>query len=374
MQYTLIANPENRRCQYFLAAAKSQGLATPLVISYLDLLNNRIDLAAVFKQTTCLKIESFGENFEVQKQLLALASHQVNPNFISKAQSLNLAFEKGRIQHSKQLYTGYTLLLDKIQKELNQQPLVKSMNSPKSIALMFDKIACHQHFTSQKIATIPALYHIKNYEHLRSELAALGWKRVFIKPAYSSSASGVIALRMQGTKIQAISSAELVEKEGKIKIYNSLKIRQYTDEQQIKKLVDKLAQNDIIVERWIPKATTPKGVFDLRIVVIGGKTNHIVVRQSQSPLTNLHLGNQRGNLLALQQQLGAAKWAELCQLAENAAQTLPQTLYTGLDILLSSNLQKSYILEANAFGDLLPNVLVKGLDTYQTQISCSKFL
>jgi hypothetical protein len=41
----------------------------------------------------------------------------------------------------------------------------------------------------------------------------------------------------------------------------------------------------------------------------------------------------------------------------------PKSLYAGIDLLLMPGLRKPAILEINAFGDLLPNVLHNGLDT-----------
>jgi glutathione synthase/RimK-type ligase-like ATP-grasp enzyme len=246
------------------------------------------------------------------------------------------------------------------------------MNSPKSIQLMFDKAACHQHFVQQNILVAPAIYGIKNYEDFCTQIQARNWQSVFIKPCYSSSASGVIAFKTNGKKIKAITSAKMELERNEVKFYNSLKLSTYTKKKDIAVLINFLAKEDIIVEQWIPKANTAAGVFDLRMVVIGGKAQHTVMRQSQSPLTNLHLGNERGNLAALQEQLGAAKWKSIQIFAEQAAQTLPNTLYTGLDILVSNKHKKNYVIEANAFGDLLPNIFVNNKDTYQTAIHYAK--
>lgn len=233
---------------------------------------------------------------------------------------------------------------------------------------MFDKIACHQHLSQHQIAVPPALYDVQNYEDLRAKIAQKSWSKVFIKPNFGSSASGVMAYRLQGSKEQMTTSIELVKKGKEILLYNSLKIQQYTDKEDIKIILDTIAKEGIIVEAWIPKASFEDGIFDLRMLVINNKTQQVVLRQSSLPMTNLHLGNQRGNLALLQEQIGAEKWQSLCDLAESAAKCLPNTFYVGLDILLSSKFKNAYVLEANAFGDLLPNVLVEGLDSYALEI------
>jgi glutathione synthase/RimK-type ligase-like ATP-grasp enzyme len=379
MQFTLIGNPENRRCQYFIAALKTQGLKSPFVVSYLDILTKKVDLDIVLSKSNYLRIDSPGENFEVTRQFLALANQHPNVDnqevaTISEKKALELPFEKGRIQFLGQTHLGFLMLLNQIQKFLDKHPKVKTINSIKSIQLMFDKIACHQHFEKHNIKVVPAIYTVKNYDDLRHKMKEKNWTRVFIKPIHGSSASGVIAYRINGDKEQAITSAELVHSNQKIKIFNALKIHQYSSNKNIKYLIDTLAKEGVLVEKWIPKASLDLGVFDLRMVVIGGKAQHTVVRQSQSPMTNLHLGNQRGDLTLLKETIGIQKWQSLCTLAEQAAQSIPDATYLGLDVIISNNLKNNYILEANAFGDLLPNIFANNMDTYQATVAHLKRL
>ncbi|BDS13263.1 STM4014 family protein [Aureispira anguillae] len=375
MQFTLIGNPENRRCQFFMAAAKSQGFAAPFVVSYLDLLRQKVDLSHFLSKSDALRIDSPGENMEVTRHFLQLGAEHpnlANAARISAKAAGQLVFEKGRIQFMRQQHLGFLLCLEQIEQHLAQYPALKVMNSIEGIRLMFDKIACHQHFQKQAISVVPAIYTVQNYDDLQQKMAQRGWNRVFIKPIHGSSASGVIAYRKKGVQEQAISSVELVHNQQQTKLYNSLKIRTYHKTKDIAYLINHLAKEGVIVEQWIPKASLPEGVFDLRMVVIGNKAQHTVVRQSQSPMTNLHLGNQRGNLDTVKAILGTDRWKSLCSLAEQALASLPNTLYAGLDVMLSNTLKKSYILEANAFGDLLPNVLVKGKDTYSMALSSMK--
>jgi hypothetical protein len=46
----------------------------------------------------------------------------------------------------------------------------------------------------------------------------------------------------------------------------------------------------------------------------------------------------------------------------------PGSLYAGIDLLIANGFRKHAILEVNAFGDLLPNVLWNGRDTYTAEI------
>ncbi|MBL4649691.1 MAG: STM4014 family protein [Aureispira sp.] len=375
MQFTLIGNPENRRCQYFIAALKSQGFRAPFVVSYLDILQQKIDLNKILAQTDHLRIESPGENRAVSNAFLKLG---VEHPLLGRAPSINcsaiqqLPFEKGRIQFLRQNHLGFVVFLDQLQQAVAAHSQLRLMNGIEGIKLMFDKTACHQHFSHHNISVPLALYNIQNYEDLRSKMQIKSWQRVFIKPIHGSSASGVIAFRTKGDRVQAITSVELVQEQASFKLFNSLKTKTYSNTKEIAYLVDTLAKEGIIVEQWIPKASLEGGAFDLRMVVIGGKTQQVVVRQSHSPMTNLHLGNQRGTIEEVKAVIGLEKWQEMSLLAEKAASTLPETLYTGMDVMISSTLKKIVILEANAFGDLLPNVLINGMDTYATTLSTIK--
>ena len=51
-------------------------------------------------------------------------------------------------------------------------------------------------------------------------------------------------------------------------------------------------------------------------------------------------------------------------LCEKAAQAIPDALYVGWDVLVTPGFRKAYLLEGNAFGDLLPNVIHAGRSTY----------
>ena len=93
-----------------------------------------------------------------------------------------------------------------------------------------------------------------------------------------------------------------------------------------------------------------------------------MVRTSRSPITNLHLLNERGDLAAVQSRLGPEKWAEAMLTAERASACFPGCHHVAVDLMVSSSLQSFCIAEANAFGDLLPRVEWLGMDTYEAEI------
>ncbi|GAA2910939.1 hypothetical protein Acy02nite_75420 [Actinoplanes cyaneus] len=214
---------------------------------------------------------------------------------------------------------------------------------------------------------------VSGYQSLRAAMEVAGWSRVFVKAAYGSSASGVLALAVggrrgteAGRRIMAVTSVELSEG----KIFNNLRVRRYDDEASIAAIIDRLAPDGLHVERWYPKAALDGRVLDLRVVVIAGRARHIVVRTSRSPMTNLHLGNARGDVSAVRAAAGERAWDAAMDTCVRAAACFPRTLHAGVDLMFRAGWRDHAVAEVNAFGDLLPRVLSDdGLDTYDAQVA-----
>jgi hypothetical protein len=177
-----------------------------------------------------------------------------------------------------------------------------------------------------------------------------------------------VAVERYGARQRAITSAELVRENGETRLYNSLQVRTYTQPAEIGELIDAIARERVQVEVWLPKARLDGQYFDLRVVVIGGRPEHFVVRQSRSPMTNLHLGNRRGNREAFLARIEAADWFAVQQTCLRVMECFPCTLYAGIDVALLPNFRDHAVLEVNAFGDLLPGIEVDGRDTYTAEV------
>ncbi len=145
-------------------------------------------------------------------------------------------------------------------------------------------------------------------------------------------------------------------------------MRTYTQPAEVRALIDFVCGESAQVERWLPKASLGPARFDLRMLVVGGRPRHAVVRTSRGILTNLHLGNRRGDLPALMGRLGAAKWELVRQTAVDALSPFATSTYAGVDLLLTPGFHQTRVLEVNAFGDLLPGVLHDGEDTYGAEL------
>jgi hypothetical protein len=319
--------------------------------------------------TSIVRIESPGKQQEVERALLALGAEVPDPEGdqyerLSRHACEELPLDKGRLLASRQWYLGYSQLLQHIGQQV---PLAQLTSLPEDILLMFDKRACHALLERNQISVPAALEPIHSYNELTSHMQRLNWNRVFIKLAHGSSASGIVAYRFSRDQHQAITTVEVVNDGDSYRLYNSRRIRIYWDQQEIATLINTLCRQRVHVELWIPKASYGRQVFDLRVLVVAGQARHTVVRMSNSPMTNLHLLNKRGDTEAVLAAIGTEHWDEARQTCECASQ-LFRSLHTGVDLLFSSSFRYHALVEMNAFGDLLPGILHNGQDTYTAEI------
>ena len=239
--------------------------------------------------------------------------------------------------------------------------------------MTFDKTLTHRRLADDGVAVPALIGTFDDYAGLKQALVDGRRSRAFLKIRHGSSASGVVALHRAGARIRAVTSAELVRTAAGIELYNSLRLSVYEREQDVADLVDVLAADGLHAEVWLPKARQAGRDCDLRIVTVAGQATHAVLRTSPHPMTNLHLGGQRGDLAAFQQSVGAERWQSILALAEQAAACFPGTHMLGVDVLPGTH-GRDHIGEVNAYGDLLPNL--PGLpgtageetDTYGAQI------
>jgi len=242
------------------------------------------------------------------------------------------------------------------------------MNCTDDIALMFDKPRCHETLSSNGVSVPRALGCPRSFDDLMERMTARSCRRVFIKLAHGSSASGIVAYRTDGQRHQATTTVEMVRKGNDLLLYNSRRIRVYQDLDEIAELVDALCRHRVHVEEWLPKAGFAGRTFDLRVVVIAGRARHTVVRLSHSPMTNLHLLNGRGDADALRACMRPGVWEAAMHTCEAAMACFKGSLYGGVDLLFTPDFKRHAVLEVNAFGDLLPEVLHDGLDTYDAEV------
>lgn len=368
----VIGNPENRRVTLFQAALAALGWPPARVVSYVDLLSNRIDLADIVPRGAVVRIESPGENFEVEKLLLRRggeAAEAEGSPYLRPTDLERLTFDRGRILYPRQWYLGYVEFLRRSAVRLSDSAPHRLLSAPSEIEVLFDKPRCQQRLAEAGVR-VPCFWPVPAcYEDVRERLRATDVHRAFVKLAHGSSASGVVALAVDRHGARAVTSVEIVRERGELQLYNSLRVRAYHDDRDIAELVDELCRHRVQFEEWLPKAGLQGLAFDLRVVVIAGHARQTVVRASRTPMTNLHLGNRRGDLQTLIQRMGDARWRAAMEVCERAAASFAGCWHVGIDLLLYPGFRRPTVLEANAFGDLLPGVDDRGQDTYTAEVA-----
>lgn len=374
----LLAVEANRRCAFVREACARLGWRAPDVVDWRafleepSTLERAIDRASRDEASaTCvLRVDSPGEDWECERALLRRGAVEpetfaaIAPSFATVAQVNALANERGRITLPRQWYRGFCAALRDVEAIASRRERVRVSNAADEIAILFDKRATHDRLADHGVARTPLLGCPATSDELRALLRERDERRVFVKLWHGSSASGVVALRWDERSVSATTSAELVRNGDEAQLFNSLRVRRYTDERDVRAVLDLLLREGAVVETWRAKATYDGDNFDLRVVSIAGEARHAVVRVGRSPMTNLHLGNRRGELDRVVRRLGDERWAELRALCASAGRAFSKCLSVGVDVMISPDFREDCVIEANAFGDLLPNVLDRGDDTY----------
>lgn len=367
----VIGNPAGRRIAGVQAALKHFDLPSADVVAYVDFIAGRVRLPEVMRSGSVLRIESPDKDFETERAFLKLGA---GPAEVEEFEALSphevdrLCFEKGRLWPSRQRYLGFCEVLRQIEIQTAECPNFRYLQPPAAVASMFDKCFCQSLFAKADIPVPRSLGPVGCFDQLLAAMDQARCHQVFVKLAHGSSAAGAVALRTSNGRFQATTTVEMVRENGKLKLYNSRKIRTDTCPTEIADLVNTLCRHRVQAEQWIPKARAGNDCFDLRMVVIAGQVHHIVARTSQSPFTNLHLLNSRANLEVIQTRTPVNVWQTAIQSCQQAIKCFPGSFYAGIDLLIAAGYRHHAVLEINAFGDLLPGVLHNGLDTYSAEL------
>ncbi|MFJ8845738.1 STM4014 family protein [Streptomyces cyaneofuscatus] len=356
-RFAVVGNPENRRVAFFREAVRAAGLEPARVVPWLQVLRGE----AGFEPGETVRIDSPGEDAEVERLLRGVD-------------------DPTRVEGSARWYAGFLAAAGEVTRAASAAG-AEALTSPGDLAALFDKRLCHGLLAAAEVPVPPSptsgpdAAEVRGWSDVRALMREHRMPRAFVKLAHGSSASGVLAVETAGPgRVRASTS---VERDAEGRLFNSLRVRRYTTEAEVGALVDALAPDGLHIERWLPKASQRGRAADLRIVVVGGRATHAVVRTSLSPMTNLHLGGARGDLDEVRAAVSAVGgcWREALAICERAAACFPGTLCVGVDLLPAAGWRRFAVGEVNAFGDLLPGLTglpgsgAEGLDTYAAQVA-----
>jgi glutathione synthase/RimK-type ligase-like ATP-grasp enzyme len=238
------------------------------------------------------------------------------------------------------------------------------MNSARGLSITFDK---RRTISALRVANVAVPFSprpILSFDDIVSTIADIPGRQMMIKTAHGAGAAGAVAVRTDGNRWRAYTTAVLEND----RLWNTRRVRALTSLSDIRLLVDAVCGQVAHAEQWIPKASTTEGNFDLRVVVIGGVARQMLMRLARGPFTNLHLGAQRGDVEKLRSRMGEDCWDRAARLAESAVAAIGGLLYAGVDIVLHDDWVSLSVLEVNGFGDWHPDVFVDGRDTYDWEL------
>lgn len=348
----LLAPPESRRVRAFQASLTGLSLPPARVVSPLAVLRGEVHLAELVLPGSVVRLDSPGEDTATEEALIRLGGGE--PGDLAG----------GEIAPMRAWYAGFGDFLARVDAQLCEAPPHRRMQRVGHILTMFDKPATHARLEAAGVPVPPALPEVQSAEELFVRAAERGWSRLFVKLAYGSSASGAVALQWDARRVSAVTTVRM---EGG-RLFNSRRLVRYETWPEVHALIDALAPHRLHAERWLPKASFGGRTIDLRVVVIGGRAGHTLVRSARGPITNLHLGNERGDLESLKAAAGPERWSAVTAVVEGALAAFPGALYAGVDVLLTPGFRRAAVLEVNAFGDYHRGVTVNGLDTYAAEL------
>jgi hypothetical protein len=367
MQVVILGNPENRRVTHFQEALKKEGWPEADVCSWTDFLNNPSCLDGRPDVPTFLRIDSCGENQQVEQQLLESGFPQtegLSCRSISPSELRTLGPAHGRLLCPRQVHLGFEQALQELGQICRRKAHWKWSAQPDSIATCFNKAASATLFRSLGIGVPEQLEPPENFEALIEGMRSRQWTSAFVKLSCGSSASGlgVFSTAQGGPRLHTTVEAIGYD------FFNTLKVRTVTKGQDIQNILEFILGEGAVVERAVPKARLKKAYFDLRVLCIAGEPRFFVVRQNTHPITNLHLGGWRGDFDALRALVADEHFENMLNSCRLAARALGM-LHVGLDVLFEPGFERHRIIEANAFGDLLPRLEVQGRDVWQWQVA-----
>ncbi|MEW5742559.1 MAG: STM4014 family protein [Myxococcota bacterium] len=354
-RFVVLGNPANRRVTLFCEALHEAGLPEAEVVSWLDFLRTPGRLLSLDDGPALLRIDSYGEDFEVERELLARGGYR---------DATSLEERRGEVIAPHVSHRGFEQALDGLAAQLRERPRWKVLNRPEEISELFDKRRTSRRFAAAGIPVPEFLDAVpESADELLEACRAAGWRQVFVKPAMGSSASGVLLLTLGPQRVEIRTSLEWDAP----RWFNNLRLSHYRTPADVRRALDFVLSLGAQVERAVPKAKLGGAFFDCRVLCIAGEPRFVVVRQNEHPITNLHLGGWRGDVAQLQAALAPGAWDAAMESCRRVA-SLYHSLHVGLDVLFEPDFVHHRVIEANAFGDLLPNLTLHGRSVYRWEI------
>lgn len=270
------------------------------------------------------------------------------------------SFQTIRLSHMQSLLEIYKKALQKL-----TQADCHFLNSPEAIWCLLDKKGTKGHLHKMHIPVTQMFEdEIGDSEQLLGQMHSRHCYSVFVKPRYFSGAAGVAAFRAHPFRGDMVLYTSCRIENGDL--VNTKKLFKMTNRDEIVTFLNRLLALDCVIERWHPKAGYKGKSYDLRVVFQFGHIAHIVVRQSNGPITNLHLNNQALEVKELGLDSRCIQGIE--EVCFQAVSSFSGLHMAGVDILLEKETMRPMVIEMNGQGDLIYQDIYDKNNIYREQV------
>ncbi len=365
--FLVLGNPENRRVVLFVEALRQLGQPEPEILAHVDLLRAPERLADLTSEPRLVRIDSAGENVEVEQLLLergfddaaALGVSAVSPEALRERPPA-----QAQIVCPRQRHLGFLRYLDRLEAVFAERPQWRVLTPPTSIAELFDKRLTSRRYAEAGIPVPEVLDEVTSPEALRANMRGREWEQVFVKLTCGSSASCLAIFRHAPVGRDTLMTTIERTDNG---WFNSLRVQRIDDREGIDEVLRFLLREGSIIERVVPKAKLDGAFMDLRVLVVDHEPAFTLVRQNSHPITNLHLGGRRGDPQAFHEAVPPEALAAAMESCRRVW-ACHDAFQVAVDVLFEPGFRHHRVVEANAFGDLLPGLTRDGLSVYAWQI------
>lgn len=287
-----------------------------------------------------LRLESPGRDDDVTRQLL----HAGDP----AGGWLDADLPKGRLVRPALLHRGFGRVLEGLKRSLAVRPQLIPSADPRHVAAMFDKSATAARLEAEGIPVPPSLPPPATVSELLDALRARRWPTAYVKLNTGSSATGIVVVHALDDEPWAVTS--MAQLGGHF--YNTRRLRRVRG-RALESALEFVLREGAVVQQGVPMAQIDGQNFDLRIVIIRGRPAFSIFRLSPNPMTNLHLGGQRGEWARCRAAVPTRAWLDALDDCVAAAGCF-DTIVAGIDVVFERGFFRHHVLEVNAFGDFFP--------------------
>ncbi|MGF1581438.1 MAG: STM4014 family protein [Gemmataceae bacterium] len=363
-RYVAIANADGKRWQLYYQELKEywaeQGRVPELeVVSWAEVVvsEGNLDALPAFDAPAIVRIESPGKDFDVTRRFLRagtteLAEQGRLSEYLANREWETVPYRKGELIHPGLQYLGFVRVLRGLRKSFDLRPHLHVSCCPLVVGEMFDKNRTLERLTEAGIACPDRLPVPGTVDEVLEQLFVEGFSPGYVKLATGSSASGIAVVHTQVPRSYAITS--LVEIDGDF--YNTRLLQRVTAG-ALRRSLAFILEEGATIQRGIPMAQIDGLNFDVRVVMVYGEPRFTIFRLSPHPMTNLHLGGQRGDLKRCHEVIPKRAWLDALDSCVEVARLYPSNTIAGIDLVFERSFRAHYVLEVNAFGDFFPNLL-----------------